>query len=103
MHGIGLYTWKDKKFYEGEYVNDKKEGFGKYSWPDGRVYKGYWKDGKQHGLGEYTVSVGDKTGSSLKKQTRYGMWIDGSRTKWFPVSREFDLDTQLNAIEESLI
>ena len=58
MHGIGLYTWKDSKQYEGEYVHDKTEGYGKYSWPDGRIYKGYWKDGKQHGLGELITKVG---------------------------------------------
>ena len=58
MQGIGLYTWKDSKHSEGEYVHDKKEGYGKYSWPDGRIYKGYWKDGKQHGLGELITKAG---------------------------------------------
>jgi hypothetical protein len=46
MQGVGLYTWKDKKQYEGEYYADKKQGYGKYSWPDGRVYRGQWKEGK---------------------------------------------------------
>jgi len=32
--------------YNGNYVNDKKEGYGEFYWPDGRIYKGYWKDGK---------------------------------------------------------
>ena len=27
MHGKGIYTWKDGRKYEGEYLNDKKHGF----------------------------------------------------------------------------
>jgi len=27
MHGRGVYTWKDGRKYEGEYLNDKKHGF----------------------------------------------------------------------------
>ena len=28
MHGEGVYMWVDGRKYEGEYVNDKKQGFG---------------------------------------------------------------------------
>jgi hypothetical protein len=31
-HGKGLYTWKDGRSYDGEYLNDKKHGFGIYTW-----------------------------------------------------------------------
>ena len=41
--------WKDGRRYDGEYVNDKKEGFGTFTWPDGRMYQGEWTNGKQHG------------------------------------------------------
>ena len=47
MDGTGKYTWKDGRYYEGEYLNDKKQGFGVFSWPDGRKYEGLWHDGKQ--------------------------------------------------------
>ncbi len=40
MHGKGVYTWKDGRRYEGEYINDKKQGYGKYIWTDGRIYMG---------------------------------------------------------------
>lgn len=40
MHGKGVYTWKDGRRYEGEYVNDKKQGWGQYIWADGRMYIG---------------------------------------------------------------
>lgn len=32
MHGRGKYTWEDGRFYEGEYVEDKKQGYGIYRW-----------------------------------------------------------------------
>ena len=40
--------------YEGEYVNDLKEGQGKYTYGNGDIYKGQWKAGKRHGKGAYT-------------------------------------------------
>ena len=30
MHGQGLYKWPDGRQYEGQYVDDKKEGYGVY-------------------------------------------------------------------------
>jgi hypothetical protein len=36
MHGHGLLVWKDGKKYEGEFVNDKREGKGTFTWADGR-------------------------------------------------------------------
>lgn len=58
MHGRGIFTWSDGRKYEGEYVNDKKEGCGEFSWPDGRAYKGSWKNGKQDGKGTYRNKEG---------------------------------------------
>ena len=46
MHGQGHYKWPDGRKYEGQYVDDKKEGYGVYTYPDGRCYKGMWKNGK---------------------------------------------------------
>lgn len=39
MHGKGVYTWKDGRVYDGEYVEDKKNGYGVYRWADGRSNK----------------------------------------------------------------
>lgn len=46
MHGRGTLIWRDGKRYEGNFVNDKREGHGIFRWKDGRVYEGEWKDGK---------------------------------------------------------
>ena len=40
MHGRGIFTWADGRRYDGEYVDDKKEGHGVFIWPDGRRYDG---------------------------------------------------------------
>ena len=40
MHGKGIIKWNDGKSYEGEFVNDKREGNGVFKWKDGRTYDG---------------------------------------------------------------
>jgi hypothetical protein len=32
MDGTGTLTWKDGKRYEGNFVNDKREGHGVFIW-----------------------------------------------------------------------
>ena len=66
MHGVGIYSWPDGREYEGEYLNDKKEGYGRYVWPGNqKVYEGQWKAGQQHGDGYFTLISG---------KTRRGQW-----------------------------
>ena len=62
MNGFGALTFSDGNRYEGQFVNDKREGLGKYFWRDGRVYDGHWKDGKQHGRGTYFKDGEEKIG-----------------------------------------
>lgn len=80
MHGKGVYTWKDGRVYDGEYVEDKKNGYGVYRWADGRsnkltniftlVYEGQWENGKQHGQGIYHQPDGSQ---------KSGLWSEGKR------------------------
>lgn len=46
MDGYGVLRWRDGKKYEGNFVNDKREGQGTFIWADGRKYIGEWKAGK---------------------------------------------------------
>lgn len=32
----GVFTWKDGRRYEGEYLDDLKHGYGEFRWKDGR-------------------------------------------------------------------
>ena len=45
-NGMGIYTWKSKARYVGNYVNDVREGYGEYFFPDMRVIKGDWRNGE---------------------------------------------------------
>jgi hypothetical protein len=73
MHGYGVFTWPDGRRYEGEYVDDKKQGRGMFQWSDGRKYIGGWYNGKQHGKGTYV---------SVNGNQRQGEWHLGKRLKW---------------------
>ena len=75
MSGHGIYLYSDGVRYDGEYVDDKKDGFGVYYWTDGRKYEGWWYKGKQHGLGQYV--------DSTKKTLKFGLWEHGKRVRWF--------------------
>lgn len=71
MEGKGLYTWPavcsarspingQRKWYIGDYSNNKKHGEGIYHFADGREYKGEWSKGAQCGEGEYVTYLGIK-------------------------------------------
>jgi len=74
MHGYGVYTWKDGRRYEGQYLKDRKHGHGVYKWADGRMYDGQWENGRQHGEGTYWVKEDAKP--------RRGIWASGKRERW---------------------
>jgi hypothetical protein len=65
--------WKDGKKYQGNFINDKREGNGTFIWADGRKYVGDWKAGKQHGIGTYISKDG------VSKQ---GEWQNGRKIRW---------------------
>ena len=44
--------------YEGEYINDKREGNGKYISENGEYYIGEWKNGLFHGKGREYYAIG---------------------------------------------
>ena len=61
------------KVYQGEFVNDNKEGEGEMIWPDGSRYIGQWKDGKQHGIG--TIIDQDN-------KSKIGEYNEGNAIRW---------------------
>ncbi len=63
----------------GYFKDGKKEGFGIYFWPfPTKAYIGFWKNDKQHGVGKYINT----------SNYRYGLWINGERSKWFAFNNE---------------
>ena len=49
--GIGFYLWEENVTYEGEWKNNYMHGWGIYKFKDGSKYMGSWKNGKMDGVG----------------------------------------------------
>lgn len=50
--GYGIFKWASGNIYRGMYKNDEREGIGEMRWTDGSVYLGQWHRGIQHGYGK---------------------------------------------------
>ena len=64
-HGKGLKIWPSGDRYEGEFVEDGKEGRGTYSWGPrtssaGEKYSGAYRNDLRHGAGVYEWPSGDR-------------------------------------------
>ena len=56
--GYGKQIWPDESKYEGNWLNDKANGYGKLFHYDGDIYEGEWQDDKANGKGTYTHANG---------------------------------------------
>ena len=54
--------------YEGDYVNNKRQGYGKYIYADDSYYIGQWKNSSKHGRG----TMYNSSGIIIKK----GKWLN---------------------------
>ena len=64
-HGKGVKTWPTGDRYEGDFVDDRKEGIGKYLWSPrgasaGESYFGAYLNDRRHGEGVYAWPSGDR-------------------------------------------
>ncbi len=71
-NGRGIYTYKKKMVYEGEYVNNKKDGQGTMTFNDGGKYTGEWKANARHGTGTYIYANGDSYTGEWKEGKKSG-------------------------------
>ena len=58
--GKGIYLYENGDKYEGDFVQDKKEGYGVYYYKSGEKYEGEFKNDKKHGFGKYYYLDGDR-------------------------------------------
>lgn len=78
-HGRGVKTWTwfgDR--YEGEFVDDRREGQGRYLWGPrgpwaGEVYEGGYVADRRHGTGTYTWSTGDRYTGPFENDLQAGV------------------------------
>jgi len=45
----GRVTLKNGAIYEGQWLNNLRDGAGTQEWPDGSKYEGYWSQDKANG------------------------------------------------------
>jgi hypothetical protein len=50
---FGTTEYEDGGFYQGKYVEGRKEGPGKIDYGNGAIYEGFFKYGFKHGFGKY--------------------------------------------------
>ena len=72
--GIGIETYK-KNFYQGEFVNGKRNGIGEYFWEKDVFYIGEWKDNLMNGEGIYYFSKEAWYEGSFKNNKMEGFGI----------------------------
>ena len=48
--------------YDGNFVDNKKDGYGEITYSDGKSYKGQFKNDKRHGTGSLVTNSTNYTG-----------------------------------------
>lgn len=76
-HGRGIKTWSWGDRYEGEFVDDHKDGWGSYTWGArtlfaGDRYQGEFSNDKRNGYGVYTWASGDNYAGPWKDDALAG-------------------------------
>jgi len=71
--GTGVqFSLVDSYIYEGEWLNNHKNGIGKEILPDNSEFEGEFLDGKKHGIGIYKMSNGRKYEGEFKHNKIHG-------------------------------
>ena len=76
-HGKGKFIWNrmlksQMEFYDGEWVNDRKEGFGLYKYKNGSTYEGKWVNGVREGTGIFQYPDGSYYNGDFVNDKRNG-------------------------------
>ena len=58
MHGDGAYKWTNGDHYEGDFVENQREGHGRFDARNGDVYVGEFKGNEMAGHGIYRFADG---------------------------------------------
>ena len=64
--GKGVYYYINGDKYEGEFFEDEKDGYGVYYYKNGEKYEGEFKDNKKNGHGIYYYLEGDRYEGEFK-------------------------------------
>ena len=73
--GKEILYWKRGGKYEGDFQNDKREGYGKIYFHNGDKYEGNWKNNKFEGYGIFYCNNGDRYEGDFRNGIREGKGI----------------------------
>lgn len=64
----------DGGIYEGQWVDNARQGVGRYRYPNGDIYEGTWQNNLMQGYGVYQYANGDRYEGEMKRNqvTGYG-------------------------------
>ncbi len=82
-NGTGTMTWSTGNRYEGEWKDDVRNGNGKFFWEDGDWYDGDWVDDKRQGTGTIYWTDGSRYEGEWKDNLQ-----DGTGTYYYPEDDE---------------
>jgi len=71
--GYGRFIFDDGTIYEGEFFGDKLNGKGKMVWKNGGLYEGNFLDSKRHGYGKLKWPNGDIYEGEFKNGNPHGI------------------------------
>ena len=80
-NGHGIFYFSSGNVYQGYFVNNKKEGYGEFYYAKSQeYYKGYWMNDKKHGQGEYFFKNGDKFEGFFVQDIKHGPGVKISKS-----------------------
>lgn len=72
INGKGIKIYKSGEKYEGELVNNKRQGVGKMKYFDGSIYEGSWLNDMKEGLGKVKFTDGQIFEGKWKEDFKEG-------------------------------
>lgn len=73
-HGKGKIIYLDGSMFDGNFVEDHKEGYGEYFTKE-VTYKGEWQNGLKNGKGTLYFPNGDRVSTTFKNDKKHGNGI----------------------------
>ena len=79
MFRRGKYNFPNGDFYDGEWIDGKRNGKGLYQYVNGDKYVGEFKDGRWHGFGILTLAPRQINGETIIGRRYEGYWKHGKK------------------------
>lgn len=73
VDGFGVLVWPDGAIYQGQWVDEKRDGLGLFTYPDQSLFTGQWsRDHRVDGPGKMRYYNGDMYDGQFMDDKRHG-------------------------------